>query len=110
MAKEFQISFDSKGNQLSWEGYSHEVKNKKDNYMFSATLFYNGFTRGRSALNIQWKDENGKTYQSGMSLLDEALSGTLKVKSIVSFDGQLSISSNFTFKKQGTAILLTLAK
>lgn len=45
-----------------------------DNIPFKTTLEYIGFVRGRSALNIQWKDLNSNTlYYSGMTLLDEAL-------------------------------------
>ncbi len=76
-----------------------DEKNLIDNYEFSAELEYAGFSRGRSSLNIAWADRKNKIiYYSGMSLLDVALkSGRI--------NGNL-LKSDFTFKKQGTAILL----
>jgi len=112
MGKYFEISFDKDGNQLAWEGYAFEVAYKKENYVFDATLLYDGFSRGRSSLNIKWKDQKtGKTYESGMKLLDETCLG----ENLYRFSGwgflgkKLMIKGSFTFKKQGTAILLTLA-
>lgn len=102
MAKErakFRIPHDKEGNQLSWWWSGNQYDT--DPYEFEGTLEYNGFSRGRSALNIEWRDvKTGKTYQSGMALLDEHLK----------FDGTNRISGTFGFKKQGTAVLLTLVK
>ena len=70
-----------------------------DNKEFKATLTYEGFSRGRSALNIEWLDKERKLiYYSGMSLLDEALTQ--------GFVEGNRISGTFCFKKQGTSILL----
>ena len=87
--------------QEVWSGSGHykEENNLKENKEFQATLFYSGFTRGRSALNIEWVDyERNSIYYSGMSLLDEALLGGV-------VEGN-KISGEFCFKKQGTSILL----
>ncbi len=87
--------------QETWSGdgaYKDE-KNLIDNKEFYAELEYVGFTRGRSSLNIMWADRNLKIiYYSGMSLLDEALKAG-KIQGNI-------LRSDFTFKKQGTAILL----
>lgn len=87
--------------QEVWSGSRlyKEDENLKDNEQFKATLYYKGFTRGRSALNIEWVDKERKLiYYSGMKLLDEAL-----LEGIV--DGS-KLSGTFCFKKQGTSILL----
>jgi len=80
-----------------------DAENLKDNTPFEATLIYNGFSRGRSALNIGWINHERKLiYYSGMSLLDEVLKQGL-------VEGN-KISGTFCFKKQGTSILLKFAK
>lgn len=103
--KQLKIAFikNDKGylEQEVWSGdraYKEE-KNLIENYEFEATLTYGGFTRGRSSLNIIWKDEKRKSiYYSGMSLLHEALTQ--------GFVEGSRISGTFCFKKQGTSILL----
>lgn len=106
MKKQFKVPFDKNGNQLSYNWYqSTEV----DNYEFNETLFYDSFERGRSALNIVWKNGEGKQFRSGMLMLDEILNGSAPITDS-SLNDSLSISGKFTFKKQGTAILLTFAK
>lgn len=91
----------------------------KDNFEFSAKLVYKGFTRGRSALNIIWRDEKGRKYYSSMTMLDEALKNTPDDQSVYLgvdvYRGEdaprgLCVSGKFTFKKQGTVILLTRVK
>lgn len=87
--------------QEVWSGdgiYKDESK-LFSNLEFKATLIYNGFTRGRSSLNISWVDHERKlVYYSGMSLLDEAL--------MQGFVEGNKITGTFCFKKQGTSILL----
>lgn len=107
--KQLMVPFDSKGNHQTWAYREDEFH--KPNFEFEATLIYNGFSRGRSSLNISWKDKKtGKTFESGMKLLDETCSGSNFNKlSSWGFLGQnLMIKGNFTFKKQGTSVLLTL--
>lgn len=83
----------------SGSGKYKETENLTDNNEFEATLTYHGFSRGRSALNIEWIDhERKRIYSSGMSLLDEAL--------IQGFVEGNKIRGTFCFKKQGTSILL----
>lgn len=87
--------------QEVWSGSGAYIDTTKliDNKEFQATLSYGGFTRGRSALNIEWIDHDRKLiYYSGMSLLDGALLGG-------EVEGN-KISGTFCFKKQGTSILL----
>ena len=96
----FTVPHDKNGNQLTWHG---DITWKKgyetDPYEFKATLKYNGFSRGRSALNIEWKDtKTGQTYQSGMKMLDDHLMN----------GGGNTIKGTFGFKKQGTSVLLTI--
>lgn len=80
-------------------GIYNEDEKLIENKEFKAELIYNGFSRGRSSLNIQWLDHKRKLiYHSGMSLLDEALK-----QGIV--EGN-KILGTFCFKKQGTSILL----
>lgn len=62
----------------------------KDNFEFSAKLVYKGFTRGRSALNIIWRDEKGRKYYSSMTMLDEALKNTPDDQSVYLGGGRLS--------------------
>jgi len=97
MSKTFIVPLDKDGNQHSWM-YNPEEYGKEP-WEFEDTLEYIGFSRGRSALNIQWKGLNTKkTYESGMSLLNDALlEGLINGK---------TITGKFTFKKQGTAVLL----
>lgn len=101
MSKSFLVPVDSQGNQKTWASGTNKSDNRVDPWEFEDTLMYIGYTRGRSALNIQWKGlKTKKTYESGMSLLDEAL-----------LDGKInkhSISGKFGFKKQGTSVLLKI--
>lgn len=89
-----------------YEGYYNRAVEQNtgkliDNIPFKTKLEYVGFVRGRSALNIQWKDLNTNIiYYSGMTLLDEALKNK-RIK-----EGGI-IEGEFWFKKQGTSILLT---
>lgn len=106
----WKVPFDSKGNHQTWGGYLKE-ENFKDNYEFMATLEYAGFSRGRSALNIKWKDvDRGITYESGMKLLDDVLANTLPFHYANIDEYPLRVQGNFTFKKQGTSVLLTHLK
>lgn len=99
MAK-FKVPHDAGGNQITY-AYSWQNTELKEPYEFEATLVYNGYSRGRSALNIEWMDINtNKTYQSGMTLLSDAL---LKYQ-------KSEITGKFSFKKQGTSVLLILIK
>lgn len=77
----------------------------KDNYEFETILKYLEYERGRSALNIVWMDENGIKYRSGMKLLDDVISGQYPFLRV---DNRLAIQGKFTFKKQGSSILLKL--
>lgn len=98
MSKSFLVPLDKDGNQHSYlNGYFQEFS--KEPWEFEDTLTYTGFSRGRSSLNIQWKGQKTKvTYESGMSLLNEALlEGKVKGN---------NITGKFTFKKQGTAVIL----
>lgn len=98
MSKTFIVPLDKDGNQHSWMYNPEEYG--KESWEFEDTLEYIGFSRGRSALNIQWKSKiHGLTYESGMSLLDEALKEG-------KIDSGKYIHGKFTFKKQGTAVLL----
>lgn len=106
--KQLKIAFVK--NNYSLKGYKEQEvwsgaraykdsKNLIDNKEFEVTLTYKGFTRGRSALNIRWADEERKIiYYSGMSLLDKALEEGI-------IEGNV-LRGNFCFKKQGTSILL----
>lgn len=97
MAK-FKVPHDKNGNQVTYN-YGWGDWTETDPYEFSGTLEYDGFSRGRSALNIIWKDvDTGKTYMSGMALLDAHLMNC----------GGHTITGKFGFKKQGTSVLLTL--
>lgn len=83
---------------------SHEDYTIKDNFEFSDKLVYIGFSRGRSALNIIWEDTKGRKYHSGMKLLDDTLQKPSENDKLT-FVG-LIIEGTFTFKKQGTSVLL----
>jgi len=109
MKNQIQVPFIG-DKQVTWF-YEHNKSVKLvDNYTFKSTLRYVGFSRGRSALNIEWLDlSNNKTYHSGMSLLDESLKGNNN-PSVSEIAQIFQIEGEFTFKKQGTSILLTYAK
>lgn len=100
MSKSFLVPLDPQGNQKTWISTTSKG-DRVEPWEFEDTLIYIGYTRGRSALNIQWKSlKTKKTYESGMSLLDEALK-----------EGKVnkhSISGKFGFKKQGTSVLLKI--
>lgn len=97
MSKPFKVPLDEKGNQLVCVMYPSG--SEVDPWEFKANLTYIGYMRGRSALNIKWKDTKTKrTYVSSMNLLDEAL-----LEGHVNFD---TIIGTFGFYKQGTSVLL----
>lgn len=96
--KDFLVPFDEKGNQQTWCcGWMME-KYSREPFEFNATLTYKDFERGRSALNIVWVSDEGIEYRSGMYLLDTHLKR----------GGGNKITGTFTFKKQGTSVLLAL--
>ncbi len=93
----FTVPFDKKI-MLTWYKDPRATK-QIEPYEFSATLRYKGFERGRSSLNIEWEDlKSGITYYSAMSMLNDALRGSL-------IQGDCLVGT-FGFYKQGTAILL----
>ena len=115
MKKEIEVPFDKEGNQITYARKdSWQVRDGlvtfKPNFIFKADLRYEGFSRGRSALNIIWRDQTtGKTYMSGMSLLDSVLSGKSNIARGFEEDddpSELYLFGDFTFKKQGTSVLL----
>lgn len=58
----YPIPFDAKtGNLLSYEDSWRDVR-WVDNYVFTDTLTYAGFGRGRSAVTIYWVDSIGRKY------------------------------------------------
>jgi len=119
MKRQWKVPFDHEGNQVTYYskrrvGFDYNDNQiyvsdprvtLKENYEFEALLQYKGFERGRSSLNIVWTDENGKEYRSGMSMLDDILSGRYPFLKI---DNRVSVQGKFTFKKQGTSILLKI--
>jgi hypothetical protein len=103
----WKVPHDEKGNHLSYA--SPYNKYQTDPYEFEATLRYAGYERGRSAFNINWVDiDTGKTYVSGMPLLDDLLRG--KEDILTKGDFAYMVKARFCFKKQGSAVLLHLAK
>lgn len=103
--KTFQVPFqEHTGNHRSYAYYHCKLV---DNYEFEDILKYKTHERGRSALNIVWEGSDGKTYRSGMSLLEDVCSGNLPFLKV---DNRLAIQGTFTFKKQGTSVLLILKK
>jgi len=100
MTKEpkFLVPIDRNGNHQSWD--SRNDTRHVEPFEFTGTLTYKDFERGRSALNIVWEDQMGIQYRSGMYLLDSHLKK----------GGNHQITGTFTFKKQGTSVLLTLKK
>lgn len=104
----WKVKLDELGNHKpffnGWESFV-EV----DNFCFEDFLAYDGFERGRSSLNIRWKSmSTGKIYYSSMSMLDELLLSGKGVHRSTS--RMFTVSRKFTFKKQGTVVLLTLSK
>lgn len=88
---------DNKGVQIQ-ETYDRG-RGTEANVPFDAELEYMGYTRGRSALNIEWRDnKRNKIYYSGMPFLHHMLR-TDRIKNN-------NITGTFCFRKQGTSILL----
>jgi hypothetical protein len=110
MKKQFKVPFDKNGNHMTTtQNYPWIVGKEVDNYEFIATLKYQGWEGSRSGIFVIWSEENGKQYRSSMKMLDEILNGSANVTDL-SLSDVLTISGTFTFKKQGTAVLLTLKK
>ena len=110
MKKQFKVYFDKNGNHITQSNpIDWYVGSERDNYEFSATLQYQGWEGSRSGIFVIWSDENGKQYRSSMQLLDEVL--RLNPYNITMWLGNnFIIAGTFTFKKQGTAVLLILKK
>lgn len=108
--KKLQIPFIG-SKQQTWV-YPCDIKSGRvtlvDNYEFETTLRYMGFSRGRSSLNIEWLDlKTNQTYQSGMYMLDDFLKGSLSHECVINPTSLIfQVTGKFTFKKQGTSILL----
>jgi len=109
MKKQFKVPFDKNGNHLTTTtNYPWIVGKEVDNYEFETNLKYKSWEGSRSGIFVIWENELGKEFRSSMILLDEVLNGSEKVSAFLG--KSLSIVGKFTFKKQGTAILLTLVK
>jgi len=113
MKKEpIKVTFDENGNHISKQMWVREEVTLKDNYSFNARLTYEGWHAGRSSSVITWEDDKGVTYQSGMKMLGDVLSG----KAINKLSGwgflgrKLYIKGEFTFVKVGTVVLLSIVK
>ena len=69
--KALTIPFDRKGNMLSYQAYdTHEMR---ENYEFTAVLTLTGISRGRSAANAEFVDENGRSYSMFLKDFSELL-------------------------------------
>jgi hypothetical protein len=88
--KGYQIPFDAHGNMLSYAGYG--VTTYKDPYVFTDTLTYTGYGRGRSAAHFYFEDTKGHTYSMFMSDFDDMVKSK-------KFNGG-SITGTFTFVKK----------
>ena len=70
-----------------------------DNHVFETTLKYQNYTHGRSTTHIHWIDEKeNRIYTSSMSLLHKFIIANKFING--------TITGKFTWKKQGTSILL----
>jgi len=61
-----------------YQGYSIDNRIKgewRENKPFARTLQYQGWTRGRSSVNVIWQDDDGKTYPMFMKDFDAILAG-----------------------------------
>ena len=93
-------------NNQSWQTtYTHSSVNVSkgeyeiDNDIFETTLKYHNYNHGRSTTHIHWLDEKeNRIYTSSMSLLHEFIIANKFING--------TITGKFTWKKQGTAILL----
>ena len=111
MKKQFSVFFDKEGNQLTDSNPPDywQISSKVLNYEFTTNLKYKTYEASRSGIFVVWEDGNGKQYKSSMQMLHEIL--TNSSEDFPTFLGNaLVISGIFTFKKQGTAVLLTLKK
>lgn len=101
----YQIPFDSKGNQLSYVD-EWMIKNGrailKDNEEFEETLTYSGYGRGRSSATIHFKDAKNNEYSMFLSDFDELMRS-----------GKLSgnqIKAKWTFAKKGRNFGIKMVK
>lgn len=91
MAKEYQVPFDKNGEMLSYPE-NWMVGEWKDNYIFSDTLEYDTYSRGRSSALICFKSQsNGKSYSMFMTDFDDV--AKLMVNGV--------LKGTFTFQKRG---------
>lgn len=96
---EWVVGFDKLGNHCAWE-HDHNIYKTIPPYEFNETLVFKGYSRGRSSFNIEWQSSTGKTYVSGMPMLEQALKES-RVRGN-------KVQGTFYFKKQGQSVLLHL--
>lgn len=114
MKKQFKVTFNEVGNHVCHEWRSKqrplpEGYTQKDNYEFINSLRYVGYSLGRSAINIIWELPDGKQVTSGMNFINELFTNKTDCDYKIGIEG-LWVYGTFTFKKQGTAVLLTFVK
>jgi hypothetical protein len=100
-----KIRFYIRDNQ-SWQAsYKHSSINVSkgeyeiDNHVFETTLKYQNYSHGRSTTHVHWLDiKENRIYTSSMNLLHEFILDNKFING--------TITGKFTWKQQGTAILL----
>lgn len=107
-----KIPFDEKGNQLTYDESWKKIT-WKDNYTFSTTLVYKNYSRGRSSVQFEWSDMKGTLYYMSASIMNAVLRGEMDVivtSGRVDERGPITVTGEFTFRKQGSNYFLTPVK
>lgn len=81
-----------RGEIVEIEIYSGRKEVWKPNEEIELTLHYNGYGRGRSAVNFYWKDDDGHQYPMFIKDVDELLRQDM---------GTSSVHGIFTYVKRG---------
>ena len=81
-----------RGESVEIEVYSGKKEVWKPNEEVELTLHYNGYGRGRSAVTLYWKDDDGHQYPMFIKDVDELLRQDM---------GTSSVHGIFTYVKRG---------
>lgn len=80
----------------------------KPNYIFTDTLAFEDTSSSTSSTHVEWRSTiTGIRYTTTITELDKILIGTSGLT--VTLTPILTISGDFTFRKQGTSVFLTFA-
>lgn len=87
------VPFDTGGNQLGYNrSYGNNVIATRENEVFTGTMSYKGFSKGRSSIKFHFTNENGRSFEMFATDFD---------KLVKEYPVNIPLSGSWAFVKRG---------